>query len=107
VILWTTSTDDASTDDASTDDASTDDASTGDAGAADTRELAATEAVDSVLARWGRQHPCTGGAELVTICVDGAEAYAGPAIDADGFYDAESTTVVLHQIRDHLATDLS
>lgn len=84
MILWTTTTDN---------------------GEADTRELAATEAIDSVLAYWGRQHPRTGGAELVTICVDNTEAYAGLAIDLDGTYDQASTTTALQQLRDHLALD--
>lgn len=42
-----------------------------------------------------RQHPRTGGAELVTICVEGV------------YDDAYSTTVVPLQIREHLATELS
>ncbi len=80
--------------------------STGDAGSADTRALAAEEATDAALAHWARQHPRTGGAEGITICVDDAEAYVGPGIDAAGVYDVKATTDLLHQMRDHLSVAL-
>jgi hypothetical protein len=80
--------------------------STGDAGSADTRARAAQEATDTVLAHWAAHHPRTGGAEGITICVDDAQAYVGPGITADGVYDVEATTVLLHQMRDHLATTI-
>jgi len=80
---------------------------TGAAGSADTRALAAEHACAAVAEHFAAIAEQPHGHNPVTICVDDAEAIAGPGYHPDGTYDATGTARVLHHIETELADALA